>query len=468
MKPLLTIGIPTYNRPDHLNARLLDLEKLGYFNHPEVQIIIHDNDSTDKKHCLTIKNIQKRVTNLELVQSSPNIGMVKGCYKVLSMAKGSWITLLGDDDPIIMRCDNFIDLIKENKNSDHLYFKTKIHENGKINRVSWFPRLKTGNYKTSDLCAKTGLTTHFAFLGSHCFRNKKKSAEIWMHSHSKCMFYGHCVMLLEKYKKSFYTGKTVAAWNSGNERISHQLNIFRHLELRNLFKYPPSNAIRDFTLLKPLEVVQQGCFPLLDHITNPAVNFINDYERLPKESRITLNEVSTMLLNPFHKIVFKGNQKNEIKDVSCIFISDSDDRKSGYQASIVFSLGPLVQASEILRIIAKLQLRGPIFSNGTEVSDTFLLHGYGRANTMLRKIAILAFNLRSVLLYGFGGLNQRQIIINHFTRPRKGLYMILNALERAIRTAIKSLMSDHAYYKLKETLFNSRLTIIRLLIFQNN
>jgi len=97
MKPLLTIGIPTYNRTDQLSGRLSDLEKLGYFNHPAVQIIIHDNDSTNKEHCNIIKNLQKRVTNLELIESSPNIGMVKGCEKIISMAKGHWITLLGDD-----------------------------------------------------------------------------------------------------------------------------------------------------------------------------------------------------------------------------------------------------------------------------------------------------------------------------------------------------------------------------------
>ena len=453
MKPLLTIGIPTYNRSDHLSDRLIDLEKMGFFNHPEVQIIIHDNDSTKKEHCLKIRNIQKRVTNLELIESAPNIGMVKGCWKIISNAKGNWIALLGDDDPIIMKCSYFLNLIRKNKDSDHLYFRTKVHKEGKISRVSWFPKLKTGNYKTSTLCAKTGFTTHFAFLGSHCFRNKKRMAEIWIQSHNRCMFYGHCVMLLEHYRNSCYTGQTVAAWTSGNERISTQLNILRHLELRNLLKYPPSKAIREFTYQKPWEVVEKGRFPLLDHITHPVVKFINDYEQLPKKFRITLNQVSTVLFNPFHKIVLKGNRKNEKEDVSCIFISDSDDKKTSYQVSIVFSIGPLAETFEIMRIIAKLQLRGPIFSNGTEVSETFLLHGYGRANTMLRKIAILAFNLRSVLLYGFGGLNQRQIVINHFTRPRKGLYKIVNTLEKAIRNAAKTCLSSKTYYQIKKALF---------------
>jgi GT2 family glycosyltransferase len=80
-----------------------------------VQIIIHDNDSTNKEHCLTIRNIQKRVTNLELIESSPNIGMVKGCWKIISNAKGDWIALLGDDDPIIMKCSNFLSHIKKKR-----------------------------------------------------------------------------------------------------------------------------------------------------------------------------------------------------------------------------------------------------------------------------------------------------------------------------------------------------------------
>ena len=453
MKPLLTIGIPTYNRADHLNARLLDLEKLGYFNHPEVQIIVHDNDSKEKTHCLRIKNLQKIVKNLLLIESAPNIGMVKGCWKIISNAKGDWVTLLGDDDPIIMKCSYFLNLIRTNKDSDHLYFRTKEHKKGKISRAFWFPKLKTGNYKTSSLCAKTGFTTHFAFLGSHCFRNKRRMAEIWIKSHMSCMFYGHCVMLLENYKKSFYSQKSIAAWTSGNERISTQLNIWRHLELRNLFKYPPSKAIREFTLLKPWEVVEQGRNPLLNHITHPEVKFINDYEQLPKKSRIILRKVSTISLNPLSKIVIKGNNKKEKEEASCIFISESNAENSSFQASIVFSLGSLVETSEIIRIIAKLHLRGPIFLNGTEISDTYLLIGYLKPRAVLRKLLELAFIMRTILLYGFEGLDKRQIVINHFTRPRKGLYMIVNALERAIRNTTKTLLSPKNYYETKKNFF---------------
>ncbi len=449
-RPLLTIGIPTYDRADHLNARLLDLEKMSYFNHPAVQIIIHDNDSTNKEHCATIKNLQKRVTNLELIESSPNIGMVKGCWKIISNAKGDWITILGDDDPIIMKCSYFLNLIRKNKDSDHLYFRTKLHKKGIISRVSWFPKLKTGNYKTSTLCAKTGFTTHFAFLGSHCFRNKRRMAEIWIKSHNRCMFYGHCVMLLENYKKTFYSEEPIAAWTSGNERISTQLNLLRHLELRNLFKYPPSKAIREFTLLKPWEVVAQGRKPLLNHIIHPQVKFINDYEGLPEKYRITLKKVSTISFNPFNKILILGNKINEIANSSCIFINEFIGKKSPSEASIVFHVGPLVGTGEISLIIAKLQLLGPIYFNESEVSDISLVQGYSNRRKLLRIISDYLLLMYSISLYGVEGLDRRRIISNYFARPRKGLYAVINAIERVLRKTAQKILSRKAYYKAKQ------------------
>ena len=453
MKRLLTIGIPTYNRTDHLKERLIDLEKMGYLNQPEVQIIIHDNDSTNKEHCLTIRNIQKRVTNLELIESSPNIGMVRGCWKIISYAKGDWITLLGDDDPIIMKCSQFLNLIKKNNRSDHLYFRTRIHKEGKISHAAWFPKLETGNYKTSTLCAKTGFTTHFAFLGSHCFRKKKGMGEIWMKSHKSCMFYGHCVMLLENYRRSFYSGETVASWNEGNERISNQLNLMRHLELRNLLKYPPSMAMRKFILLKPWEVVGNGRFPLLNHITHPEVKFINDYELLPKKRRITLRKVSTISFNPLNKILILGKKVIDRVNCSCVFINDINTKWSRSEAPIVFQIGPLVGTAEVSRIIGKLQLLGPIYLNGSKVSDISLIQGYCEPRKLLRVISDYSLLMYSILLYGAEGLDRRKIIINYFTRPRKGLYAAINAIERCLRKTAQKILSRKSYYKTKQLVF---------------
>jgi hypothetical protein len=277
--------------------------------------------------------------------------------------------------------------------------------------------------------------------------------EIWMKSHKSCMFYGHCVMLLENYRRSFYSGETLASWNEGNERISHQLNMFRHLELRNLFKYPPSKAIRDFTLLKPWEVVKQGSFPLLDHITHPEVRFINDYERLPKKRRITLRKVSTISLNPLNKILILSKKVNDTANSSCVFINDINTKWARYEAPIVFQIGPLVGTAEVCRIIGKLQLLGPIYLNGSKVSDIYLVQGYCEPRKLLRVISDYSLLMYSILLYGAEGLNQRKIMINYFLRPRKGLYAAINAIERCLRKMSQTILSRKSYYKTKQLVF---------------
>jgi glycosyltransferase involved in cell wall biosynthesis len=450
MKPLLTIGIPTYNRPDHLNERLVDLKKMGYLNHPEVQIIIHDNDSKEKSHCLKIKNLQKIFINITLIESTPNVGMVKGCYKILSMAKGEWITLLGDDDPIIMQCSYFLNLIKKNSSSDHLYFRTKIHENGKIIRVSWFPKLKIGNYKTSALCAKTGFTTHFAFLGSHCFRNKKELADIWVKSHMSCMFYGHCVMLLEKYKKSFYTGETVAAWTSGNERITKQQNLLRHLEVAALLKNASSNRIKQFIRFKPLEVVKQGNLPLIIHTTHPQIELFNRLSSLKGGKSIKLKKIKVLNFNPSGPIHIFPAKKNLPSNDCSVFgkssFSCSDD------IALNFQCGPNTRLIDILKIIAFLDLKGPIYLKNKKITF-FQLYLASTGRDLVSPAKILLLFLFSVVCFGPENFNKEVILRNSLSRPRKGLYKIILEIEKRPRLAFQRVFGRKAYYLAKRLLF---------------
>jgi hypothetical protein len=84
---------------------------------------------------------------------------------------------------------------------------------------------------------------------------------------------------------------------------------------------------------------------------------------------------------------------------------------------------------------------GPIFLNDKQVDDLDLLkEGFGLGlNSVLRKIKAYTILLYSVFLYGAEELNQRKIIINYFARPRKGLYRIINPLEKGIRITLKML-----------------------------
>lgn len=453
IKSLLTIGIPTYNRPTHLIDRVTDLEKMGYLNHPDVQIIIHDNDSKEKEHCRRIKRLQKTVKNISLIESSPNIGMVKGCYKILANSKGDWIMLLGDDDPIILKCADLLNLIKKHKECDHLYFSPKINENNKQTPVKWVPKLKVGNYKPSIICAKQGFTTAFAFLGSHCFRNKQKMAELWLKSHEKCLFYGHCVLFIEKYKKTFYTGKTVAAWTSGNERITHEQNLLRHLEIAKLLESSRSDKIKQFISLKPLEVVKQGTFPLVLHKTHTQIDSFRRLRYLKDGRYIKLKKIKTLNFNSMGEIQIFPTQK-KLSEKACIVFGKSP---STYQNNIAldFQCGPKANTFNILKIIALLGLNGPLYLKNKKITFSQLyLASVGFDELSKAKTSLIL--LLSAVCFGPEGFDTEKILRNALSRPRKGLYKILLELEKRPRIALKRVLGEDLYYSVKQILFGRK------------
>jgi glycosyltransferase involved in cell wall biosynthesis len=457
MKIHLTIGIPTYNRSNHLDDRLDDLKRLGYFNHPEVEIIVHDNDSHIKSHCLKIKELKRRVTNIHLIESSPNIGMVKACYKIIVSAKGKWISLLGDDDPIIMKCSRFLNLIKKSKNSDHFYLAPKVFEKGKISLIPWIPMLKVGSYDPSLICAKVGFTTGFAFLGAHAFRNQQNLPKLWLKAHKTCLFYGHCKMFLDHYKNSFYTREPLAAWRSGNERVSIDMNTMRHLELRNLFKYPPSKGIRKLLHLRPWEVVRHGKFQLINHIEHEKVEFINKNERLCKNERIVLKDVKTMLFNKKGNVYIDSPKSYKREDACCVF-SRRRNPKNKSEAALFFKCGRSARLESMLEIFNHLLLEGKIIYKERNLSLLELLaeHCRKHGNRGLWRLQAFAIIMLSVVLYGLDGFNLAKIINNYFNRPKKGLYKILRISEKTLRMKLLRWLTSRKYYKLKKTLFGVR------------
>jgi glycosyltransferase involved in cell wall biosynthesis len=453
MKPLLTIGIPTYNRSRHLNERLTDLEKMGYLNHPHVQIIIHDNDSKEKDHCRRVEKLQKTIKNLLLIENSTNVGMVKACHNMIAKAKGEWIIFLGDDDPIILKCANLLSLIRKNRECDHLFFEPKINENDKISPIQWVPKLKVGIYKPAFICAKQGFTTGFAYLGAHCFRNKEQMAEIWIKSHTQCMFYGHCVMFLRNYRKSFYTGKTVAAWTPGNERINKQQNLLRHLEVANLLKDSGCRKIKQFIRLKPWEVVKQGIFSLMNHVTHPVIDAINQFSFLKDGKSIKLKEIKILAFNSSGVIQIFPPKKSLSSKTSCIF----GKRTFAYPDNIAlnFQCGPKARLYDILKIIAFLDLSGPIYLKNKKISFSQLYLASAGLDQFSRTKTLLFF-LFSVVCFGPENFNTEKILRNALSRPRKGLYRIILEIEKRPRLALKRVLGKRAYYQTKQILFGRK------------
>lgn len=118
--PVLTIGIPTYNRANYLDICLGWIyEEVG--NDQSIEILVSDNCSTDNTEEI-VKKYKDKYSNLIYHKQSKNEGFSKNLKTVLDLANGEFINPHGDDDffnkGIIYE---FIKMIKLNRDVSIMY-----------------------------------------------------------------------------------------------------------------------------------------------------------------------------------------------------------------------------------------------------------------------------------------------------------------------------------------------------------
>ena len=95
MEPLVTIGIPTYNRGDERLRRVLDAASRQDWRN--IEILVSDNASTDGTEKLMQSISDPRV---RYIKQDKNIGANANFNYLLQEAKGEWFLLFHDDDLI--------------------------------------------------------------------------------------------------------------------------------------------------------------------------------------------------------------------------------------------------------------------------------------------------------------------------------------------------------------------------------
>ncbi|MBI2966886.1 MAG: glycosyltransferase family 2 protein [Bacteroidetes bacterium] len=93
----ITVGIPTFNRPDDLKQTLDCLLKQSYTN---LEIIISDNCSSDSRVKEIMRTYAASDTRIVLYFQDKNIGIVKNFTFVLEKATGGFFMWKSDDDKI--------------------------------------------------------------------------------------------------------------------------------------------------------------------------------------------------------------------------------------------------------------------------------------------------------------------------------------------------------------------------------
>lgn len=92
--PLVSIGIPTYRRPEFLRRAMASALAQDYAN---IEVIVSDNASGDETEsvCFEICESDPRV---RYIQQTANLGPVRNFAAVLAVARGEFFMWLADDD----------------------------------------------------------------------------------------------------------------------------------------------------------------------------------------------------------------------------------------------------------------------------------------------------------------------------------------------------------------------------------
>lgn len=92
--PLVSIGIPTYNRNVGIKKTL---ESIWLQHYPNLEVIISDNHSTDNTKDV-IEDLIREHSNIKYWRQPFNIGMVPNFEFVLRQATGTYFMWVADDD----------------------------------------------------------------------------------------------------------------------------------------------------------------------------------------------------------------------------------------------------------------------------------------------------------------------------------------------------------------------------------
>lgn len=96
MKKLLTIAIPTYNRPKTLK-QALDMISEQYDE--SIEVLICDDSTDDNVHNVVIDS-QKKIP-IRYIKNNTNLGFDRNFLQCFKEAKGKYVLLMGDDDILI-------------------------------------------------------------------------------------------------------------------------------------------------------------------------------------------------------------------------------------------------------------------------------------------------------------------------------------------------------------------------------
>ena len=116
---LLSICIPTYNRPEDLRNCLNSIMSQKNLSKKSFEVCISDNCS--KANIFKYIKPFKKKLNIKYQRNKRNIGFAMNVLNVSLMAKGKFIWFLGDDDLVVNNSIEYLIKLIKKKSENRLF-----------------------------------------------------------------------------------------------------------------------------------------------------------------------------------------------------------------------------------------------------------------------------------------------------------------------------------------------------------
>lgn len=156
---ILSICIPTYNRGEILRMSLEAIKNQTKYDSDLVEIIVSDNCSKDNTPQIA-DEFHNDGLNFTYNRNEENLGAARNFLKLMNMAKGRYILLLGDDDFLSENAINILLTRLQNSEYGALYIDTQHKLNGGFKE-----------YKTKEEFIKA-ISYYYTFMSSFVFRKE--------------------------------------------------------------------------------------------------------------------------------------------------------------------------------------------------------------------------------------------------------------------------------------------------------
>lgn len=136
---LLSICIPSYNRPEEISRLLRSIDIQEY---KKIEIVICEDFAPKREQVKNAINEFKKISKYDVIyiENKTNLGYDKNLRECIKSAKGKWIMYMGDDDTFIPNAmDAYLDFLEKHNELGYILRSYRaLHEDGSVEEFKYY------------------------------------------------------------------------------------------------------------------------------------------------------------------------------------------------------------------------------------------------------------------------------------------------------------------------------------------